>query len=272
MRGRSCRADRLRGRARAATSRSVNSTASPDFAAQEAAGIAKLGSSAETIRTFGDGRPATSVANASMAAASLTGSPPEMRRARRSPGARAPSDLDRLRAARGRGAGRAEGVEGGRGGARQVPAVGEQDRGTQRPGHQRGGGDAGAPVVLVDERHGARPRAAGLRPDRRRSPARPRRRRGPRRPTLVVFLVASAGKPSTVCFGGLLLEPDLDRVVLVPAGGDRERQQRSGCESPPRAQMRTGARHRAAPLRDSAIERRTIAAGPAGPKRGLPAA
>ena len=69
--------------------RDVNSTASPDFAAQAAAGIANSGWSADAITTLRDGLPATSVRNASIAAASLAGSLPMMRRARRSPGARA---------------------------------------------------------------------------------------------------------------------------------------------------------------------------------------
>jgi hypothetical protein len=67
----------------------VNSTASPAFAAQAAAGIAKPDSSAETISTFCDGRPARSVASASIAAASSNASSPETRRALSESGARA---------------------------------------------------------------------------------------------------------------------------------------------------------------------------------------
>ena len=48
----------------------LNSTASPDFAAQAAAGIANRGSSAGATITFGDGSPVARVRNSSMAAAS----------------------------------------------------------------------------------------------------------------------------------------------------------------------------------------------------------
>ena len=157
-------ADR-RGGSRAGSSlRSVNSTASPDFAAQAAAGIANCGSSADTITTFCDGSPADVGRGARRSPAAsvervLAGDAP---RCAASPGARAVADLDRLRPAERPGAGRPQRVERGRGGLRHVAAVGEQDRRAQRRRHQHGGGDAGAPVAAVDERHGPRPGAAGL--------------------------------------------------------------------------------------------------------------
>jgi hypothetical protein len=50
--------------------RRVKRTASPDFAAQAAAGIAKRGSSAGATMMFFDGSPVVRVRNSSIAAAS----------------------------------------------------------------------------------------------------------------------------------------------------------------------------------------------------------
>ena len=168
--------------------------------------------------------PPTSVRNASIAAASLAGSLPVMRRARRSPGARAsPISI----ACAPRAAGAPVGL--------RVSSAVEVARGRSSPSVSRIGARSGraisadaampaAPVVLVDERHGPRARAAGLAGiGRGRGPGGVRDRVLAAHPGGV--LGGERGEAEHGLVGGLLLQPHLDGVVAAAAGTDRERRE-----------------------------------------------
>ena len=135
---------------------SVHSTGWPDLAAQPAAGIANSGLSAGAISTASVGSPATSI----WKRVDRLG---ERGRARALDrlhlpvlGLRRVADPDHLRAVGLLGARRRELLERLLAGGRQLAAVREQHGRLQRARHQLGGGDRRAPVVLLDDHHGAR--------------------------------------------------------------------------------------------------------------------
>ena len=261
MRGRSCLPIACRV-ARGSALRSVNSTASPDFAAQAAAGIAnsRLARPRRShVRRRAARRRRSRRRRWRRPASDRVGCRRYAARAGR-PGPRGVADLDRLRAARG---GRARGlqrVERGRGRAwdRSSPSV-------SRIGARSGGAISaaaampGAPVLLVDERHGPRPRPAGLAGiGRGGRPGRiggrdPRRRPGSCSSSRAQGSPGRSGRrcpPSSRTSTGLL---------APAAGADAARMATIAAIAVPIDARLCGT---------SAIERRTIAAGLRGPKAG----
>ena len=231
----------------------LSSTASPERAAQAAAGIANSALLARVRRT-------TSADGLARARPRRSGR--SRRRARRGRRPRSPpscsrsgaaalvADADHLRVLRQVGAARLRGwssvsaVTAGR-----SLAVGEQDRRADRRARQHGGRDRGLPVVLVHEHHGGGPvgLARGREDARCATPAASAAASPP--PTRIVLLVAVAGKPSfsAAC-------SSLGRGARACRARGRRRR---GCSR----------RARAAPAarvaQESAHARRTIAGGAA---------